>query len=458
VFRRALLGSSRGPGPAVAFEAGPEGFFIRASTGDAAIAYHVAGELPTEKLSVPFQFLTDCEGRSKEAVVLERQKDGKVTVQWTDANIPQVLQYDSVDGGKDRFPPMPKESITNGGRLLDALRDASSTADPTSARYSLGCVQLRGSRGDIIATNGRELLLQSGFELPWDDDLLVLGNAVFRSRELRSHGPITIGKTDKWVTLQSGPWIVHLAIEKERRFPRVDDHIQAPDAAKSSLCLAEPDADFLVDALKRLPCEDEVNQPVTVDLNGSAAVRASNGDETPPTELLLTGASPTGDAIRFNTNRKYFAHAVKLGFRDFHLYGPEVPAQGRDANRVYVWALLGKDGAIKPSKDAVRIASPNGSQQSRTDSKPTTERTRESMSSSKQSTNGHAQTRGNGNGKPDAAGIATLIEQAEVVRTSLTTTLAETKLLVASLKRHRQQSKAIKSTLASLRQLQTLDV
>lgn len=98
VFRRALLGSSRGAGPAVVLEAGPDGLVIRAKTNGTAIAHHMPGDFPSGRLSLPFQFLADCEGRGKEPVILERQDDGKVTAQWTDDSIPQLLQYESVDG------------------------------------------------------------------------------------------------------------------------------------------------------------------------------------------------------------------------------------------------------------------------------------------------------------------------------------------------------------------------
>jgi len=458
VFRRALLGSSRGPGPAVVLEAGPNGLIIQAKTSQTAIVHHVPGEFPSERFLVPFQFLTDCEGRGKEPVILERHKDGKVTAQWTDGSVPQLLEYDHVDGKKSRFPPMPKESTANDSRLLDALRDATRTTDPTSARYSLGCVQLRGSKGDVIATDAHQLLLQNGFEFPWDDDVLVLGNAVFGSKELRCDVSVSVGKTDECVTLQSGPWTIHLSIEKDRRFPAVEDNIQDFDVATSRLSLTQPDAQFLKNAIKRLPGVDEYNEPVTVDVNGSVAIRAQAGDRTAPTEVVLTGSSGSGEAVRFNTNRNYLARAVNLGFRDFCLFGTEAPAQARDANRIYVWALLHKDGAIPPTTDAIRIESSNGSRQQSADTSLTTERTRTTMSTSKQPTNGDARTNGNGNGKPDAAGIATLIEQAETVKTSLSTAFAETKQLVAALKKHRQQSKALQSTLASLRQLQTLDV
>ena len=80
------------------------------------------------------------------------------------------------------------------------------------------------------------------------------------------------------------------------------------------------------------------------------------------------------------------------------------------------------------------------------------------MSSSKQSTNAQSIVRGDANGKSDTVGVAALIEQAETVKTSLSTAFTETMQWVAALKKRRQQSKALQSTLASLRQLQSVDL
>jgi len=144
--------------------------------------------------------------------------------------------------------------------------------------------------------------------------------------------------------------------------------------------------------------------------------------------------------------------------REFYIHGTEVRVQGRDANLVYVWAVPGEDGVIKLSKNAIRTESSDVGQQPSADSKPRTVRIRRTMSSSKQSINAQSSIRGDTNGKSDTAGIAALIEQAETVKTSLSTAFTETKQLVAALKKHRQQSKALKSTLASLRQLQSVDL
>ena len=55
-------------------------------------------------------------------------------------------------------------------------------------------------------------------------------------------------------------------------------------------------------------------------------------------------------------------------------------------------------------------------------------------------------------------GSTSLIEQAESLRDSLQGSLSQTRELIAALKRQKKQSRLMKSTLASLRQLQTVDV
>ena len=54
-------------------------------------------------------------------------------------------------------------------------------------------------------------------------------------------------------------------------------------------------------------------------------------------------------------------------------------------------------------------------------------------------------------------GLDQVLAQAETVKASLRDSLGKTTALIASLRRHRKQSKLIRSTLASLQQLQSLD-
>ena len=62
-----------------------------------------------------------------------------------------------------------------------------------------------------------------------------------------------------------------------------------------------------------------------------------------------------------------------------------------------------------------------------------------------------------GHGKHDEVDLAALIDQAEALRSTLRATVAQTSELLVGLKRQRKQTSLVRSTLASLRQLQQLD-
>ena len=59
---------------------------------------------------------------------------------------------------------------------------------------------------------------------------------------------------------------------------------------------------------------------------------------------------------------------------------------------------------------------------------------------------------------PKQSNFYAVLQRAESVKTSLRQAHTQVNELVAALKRHRRQSKLMQSTLASLRQLQTLEV
>jgi len=452
VFSRCLSLSSRGPFPSVEFRAGGGGLVIQSKNHDAAIEFHQPGQFPEEQFAVPFDVLKQCDGGKADEVTLERS-DNTVTVQWNDGGIPQIVQVD-LESQYEDFPVIPSEVRANDARLVSALRDAVETTDNASSRYALSCVQLQGNTGKVAATDGHQLLIQSGFDLPWDDAVLVPARKVFASRELAGDQPVEVGKTDDWVCVRVGPWTIHLKIEKESRFPRVEDHVPDAGNAKTRLRLSDTDADFLAKAVKRLPSNGDYNSPITVDLNGAVAIRAQGEDQPAPTELVLCNSSRAGDSVRFNTNRNFLARAMKLGFRDVHLSGPEMPAFCCDETRQYLWALLGKEGAIKPHEQATRIESP-GNSSSPSISQPRTRRTPVTMPKP-QENNGSAKR--NGQTTAETNGTNSLIEQAETVRDSWQEALSQTRELIGALKRQKKQSRLMRSTLASLRQLQTVDV
>ena len=427
--------SRKSPAP-IGFQATNDGITLTTSNETVAIRHTIPGAGTSEAFAIPLAALAECEVRGDEVVTFRREGDS-VTVEWRDGGIPQTARHDVLVN-----PAMPsnvESTAVCDQSLMRALSDAVETADREATRYALNCILLRAN-GQILATDGRQAYVHDGFEFPWSEDLLIPASRVLTRKELADVAEVAIGASDDCVQVRAGEWELWLKINKDARFPRVDEHVPDPNAVTTTLQLADDDAQFLIKAMSRLPGAREMNAPITLDLNGQVAVRAQADEQL--TELELSRSSRQGDEIRCNTNRNFLARAARLGFRDVHFHSPESPAVCREGNRTYFWALLGKDGAIKATDNMQRIASVDrgGPQTTRpsTIERPhmQTDKTRTPTSESQ------------------SADSLTPLEAAEALRDSLKESLARTRELIATLRRRKKQSRLVESTLASLRQLQ----
>ncbi len=454
IIAKKALSISRGVGPPIVVEPADDGMLLRICSQEAAVELRLPGDSQGERICVPFELLDACQAKNDQPVTLTLQ-DGQVVSQWRDGNAPQLIQYDQPEP-PDGFPAMPAEMAGNPAELLKALKDACEVTDPESTRYALGGVQLDGDHGRIAATDGHQILAQTGFDFPWGGALLLPACKLFDCPHLPRDEQIAIGRTEKWLTMSAGAWTFHFRLNVDGRFPRVEDCIPRDGSGTTTLEIAEADATFLADNIKRLPISEDPNRPVTLDLNGEVIVWARGDDAQPVTELVLANSIRSGDVIRINTNRDLLARALALGFRQVRFITPDQPAFCRDENRAYVWAPLGEDGATPPTKNTQRIESPKCSA-SKVVAKatPTTRKTTQTMS--EQNTNGNGR-KGATPAPVSEPESSSPLEQAEALRDSLKNALDKTRDLIRVLKRQKKTSRIVESTLASLRQLQTVDL
>ena len=453
VFRAALGLSGQAQGTPLHFRTGPDCLVISAAMFGTGIQYRLDGSFPEHEFWLPFEFLKVTEGNQNDAVLIDPKPDG-VEVQWVVDGVPQTRSF-QVEDAPDAIELPDVDCTDNPPELLVALSEAARTCDQNSARYALSCILLRGETGEIVATDSHQLLIEGGFEFPWDDNVLIPGSKLLTHREFRADESVGIGRAADVVSVKAGPWTAWMSIEQERRFPEVDHVVPNVDAAMATVSIPRDDSDFLARVVKRLPANDEHHSPVTVDLNGSIAVRARTDGAEIPTELVLTRSSRTGDPVRFCTNRKMLARAMQLGFDGLYVFGPDSPVLCAHGKRRFVWMLLDKEGAIKPSKDAIRI-------ESTTKPEPTTEvpsNTAPKPARKPQSMKPTNRTRNTPTAKdtqPDSS--VSLIDRAEALRDSLQTALTDTRNLITSLKQQQKASRSVQSALKSLRQLETLEV
>lgn len=461
VFRRAGIGKRpTGPGSCIRMCAGPDGLQIRGQSLDAAIEYHEPGRLQVEQYVLPGQFLEDCHGRRDHPVVLEECDADHVLAHFTDGGVPQLFRYqlERTQSLHD-FPQMPERINTSEPRLLTGLREAQSVTDDESTRYALGCIQLRGSQGCLAATDGRRIYRQSGFQFAWTEDLLIAGANVLQSSEFRIDQPVGVGRAGDWIVLILGSWKVWLRINTLGRFPSIDSIFPDPASACTRVQFAREDVDFLRQGLSQLPNHDESEQAITLDFRAEVAIRTKCPRTPHPTELILRRSQVSGVPVAININRPYLASAISMKFQELSIFGPDKPVLYSGSQRQYLCCVLDSQAVIKPDNQAIRVESiavvesPDCNRKASSHPVPSSEfrRTIPVPNKNEVGAPDAANKSATSNGQSDSLSP---IEQAESLRGTLREALVRTSDLIASLRRQRKQTRLMKSTLDSLKELQ----
>jgi hypothetical protein len=464
LLRRCLQPPGPRQAPIVRLHVGPHGLEMVAHQQECVIVYQQPGKHARETLFFPTHVLADIEGKDGSAT-LETIGEGKGEARWDDAGVPRSRPFDTVK--PDRMPDvaaMPKHFQPLEPAFLHALAEASRTTARDGVRYALTRIQVRGRRGQLVATDGRQLLTQGGFSLPWPEDVLIPALPLLVSRDLPANEPIAIGRTDKHVSLRIGLWTFHLEIDSNGRYPNAESVIPKTDNMASRLHLSEDDARFLAHVLPRLPGDKDDSSPVTLDLGQQVLLRARAERSPQVSEVLLSGSSCEGPAVRVACNRRFLGRVVQLGFRDLVVRNANTPLVCRDQTRTYLFMPL--DGALSPAPDAVRIVSGESipvarpakpkpqPETSKAQAQP--ERSREVMPRSQ--SNGEEPRNGPA-GLPPVPIPASETEppdplmEAEALRSLLHDAQMRLGRLLAALKQQRRHNRALRAALDSLRGL-----
>lgn len=462
ILRRAFPSTRHSP-PVIEFAQTDTTLTIRVLHAGSAVQYQHDEAGTPGTILVPFAVLNDCEGTRRDPVTLTAQIEGKVLAEWSDKGIPQLVTYDQREPSETPFPALPKSLATNPPELLSALAAAVEVTDPDSARYALGCLQLAGSHGRIAATDGRQALMQNGFQFGFAEDLLLPATKLFAAAALQGL-PVEVGRTEEQLVFKIGRWTFWLAIQKEGRFPRVEEVFPRAQDATTEVHLAPADARFLAEHVGRLPADGNGGDAVTVELNGAVAIRSRSAASENATELVLTNSHRTGSEVRIVSSRQYLERAAKLGFAQWYVSSPDKPVLCRDDTRSYVWMLHHADNKEAVPAHVVQVPSPLAPANAAASGKPArlARLTVDSPTSSRISTvmptcrQRQPQAPANDTSVQSAEhdSLASPMEQALALRSDLRNLTSRMNALVRSLQQQRRQERRLRSTLASLKQLQ----
>jgi hypothetical protein len=390
--------------------------------------------------------LAQVEGRTDEPATLEEVAPGRGRATWSDGGVPQSVEFDTADPTKlPELPRVPSRLSAVPDSFLAALGEASRVAARESTRFAVCHVQIRGKTGQVIATDGRQMLIQGGFQLPWEDNVLVPRLPLLDLPGVSLSGPAGLARAGDHLILRVGDWAFWLALDTTGRFPDVEGATPR-ERGGARLFLNPQDAAFLAATLPKLPGRDDENAPVTIEFATPPAVRARSSQDGPTTEVILARSDTGGASLRVATNREYLLRAAQLGMVTIQAYRPDVPLVATAADRTYVGMGLDKSAVISPGKDVQRLISAEDVSPPPADIP--TQRRRTLM----------PPPPGNGHSSDDRtppesnSGFGDLFAEAEALRNLLSDASARAARLVAALKQQRRQAKAVRDAVVSPRQ------
>jgi DNA polymerase III sliding clamp (beta) subunit (PCNA family) len=450
-----------------------DGLILQGCDAQISVSMHVPGIHEPETLALPIACLSDWSDRIEgDVTVTIREK--RAVASWTDRNVPTERDYEQIPF--EQVPvaiPFPTDWSENTPEIFKAVRDAMRITDSGSTRYALNCIQLAGTEGEIASTDSHQALIHRGLAFPWTEKVLIPACRVFESSDLPQDGTVKVGKTESHVHFQIGAWTIAFATQTEGRFPDVHQILPNDAAVKTKLQLDCVDAQFVVQRLDQLPIEDDLHKPITVDLNGSVVIRSRLSSDSVPTELLLRRSQRTGEEVRVAMDRRYFKQAIALGFAEIGITSKEGPAICRDARRDFIWAVLEAGSAVPPSEQVHQVDSHcvpetqngEGPRVAPVSSAITNQASRRRSRAKSHPAPQIESSTSSPSERPNMPKTQTVIPTESELITQLLdlrTQLREIEQSIVTIARHlrgrQKRQQLMKATLASLKQLQTLDV
>jgi len=416
---------------------------IQAQANGVAVRFQQSSNQPLSSIAFSATVLKEFEAKQDGMVALDTIADGKGRAKWQDGSGPHTLDFVTTPPQKiGKFPEPPTDLVAANDGLLAALADAGEVTAPIAVRFALNRIVLRGQQGQIISSDGRQLLIQNGFSFPWQENLLIPRVSAFGNKELQQFSKVQIGATEQHVCIQTGPWTFLLKIDKEARYPDVETVIPKASSLHSHWHISTNNVQFLLDKLSTLPGSAEDGWPITVDLKDTVCIRAKANDNDNIVEHVLAGSQSEGPSLRLCFNRTFLRRALQLGFRELSVGKPEGPVVFSDNDRKYLFIPFEPRVALPPpsptlASDTVKPEPPR--------SQPTVPA----------SPNNQPPPTGNGTSSNERVqSIEEILTEAESLRTAWQDSLSRLSKIIAGLKQHRKQSRAVKAAMQSLRQIQ----
>lgn len=450
-LRRCVAGRLRGAAPSVVLVQSRDALTLSAVTGETSLSLRlptvVSAPTRSARLHVPATLLERIDGAGETAVTLEESSPGRIRCSWQEEGGPKELEAESAVADP-RTLPSPKSWQEADRSLLEALHTCGKSTARNDSRYGLTRLQLRGGDGQVIGTDGCQLLRWGPFDFgfPFSENLLIPAVPVFGGRELALENDVKIGRTSKHVVIAAGPWTVWLGIDTTARFPDVATVI--PRSTRlARMTIDEEDMAVVQRALEAAQKLDDDTIPITLEFGPRARIGVPGGTPSTTTDVELTHSVCAGPKTTATIDRRYLMRALSLGLREIRVAPSQEAIHFRDERRSYLVARLDPSKAsTRPEPDEQpSLSSANGEGATRNPLRPVTSNGDDVMKSDK-----------NGFSAPEQAPVdeaVDLLAEAEALRAALTDAVRRVGRLLLGLRQYQRQRRALQVAWTSLKQL-----
>ena len=439
---RCIVGRIRGPAPPVVIRQTKGRVTLTAAFPEVTLELgYWSAATQSEVLIVPMTVLDEVGATTVDLVELESTGMLKGTARWEENGKSKTHPLDLILPGKQHDTlPRPQELQAVPANFLVALHEAGRTSSREDGRYSLSKVQVRGGKGQVIATTAsrchlRQVSLRvhgrrSGAAIP-----------LFGCPEVCDEQKLHVGCHARHLVVNAGDWTVWLLVAPSGKFPDVAAVV--PRQAPTTVDLDRLDAAKLLPQLPQLPGQKDENRPVTLKADGVLTVSGHDESAKDAKEIPLASSVVTGPPAKVVLDRRALARILALGCTTLR-FTPNKALVGVSAEVTVLVAPLDPQLAT-PINDIETRHLQSGSNNPYPH--PTPER---NTAMKPHDTNGSAH---NGRHDPPQVEVPDPLVAAEELRDALGEVLAKATRLIAALKATRKEKKVLASVWAGLRQL-----
>jgi hypothetical protein len=436
---RCVAGRIRGPAPPVVIRQGKGGVTLTTTFPDVTLELGCwSATKDNDVLVVPMALLDELGAATVDLVELEATGMTKGTARWEENGKSRTRPLDLILPGKQHDPlPRPQELREVPSRLLGALHEAGRTSSREDGRYSLSRVQVRGGKGQVIATDGKVAVIFDKFPFAFEGDVLVPAIPLFGCPEVRDEKGVRVGCNARHLVVQAGDWTAWLAVAPSGKFPDVAAVV--PRHSPTTVDLDRAEVAKLLPRLPQLPGQAHENRPVTLRADGVPSISGCDDASGEVTEIMLPASSVTGPAAKVVLDRRALARVLALGCLTLRLTPDKAVVGTGEGVTILVAPLdlqLAAPASNAPKADAVQPHPDN----------PVPDPERSTM---KPETNGAH----NGRRDPPQDEAIDPLATAEELRVALGEALSKATRLVSALKATRKEKKVLSAVLSGLKQL-----